>query len=63
MIIRTIIENKKDFKVNDFLSYTANLYQEQGHYFSPINDLQKELFDFLKDRFKYYLKEKQIRLI
>ena len=24
-------------------------------------DLQKELNDFLKDRFKYYLKEKEIR--
>ena len=59
-IIRTVVENRKDLKVNDLLSYTANLYKEQGHVFSN-NDLQKELFDFLKDRFKYYLKEKQIR--
>ena len=59
-IIRTVVENRKDLKVNDLLSYTANLYKEQGHVFIN-NDLQKELFDFLKDRFKYYLKEKQIR--
>jgi glycyl-tRNA synthetase beta chain len=59
-IIRTVVENRKDLKINDLLSYTANLYKEQGHVFIN-NDLQKELFDFLKDRFKYYLKEKQIR--
>ena len=59
-IIRTVVENRKDLKVNDLLSYTANLYKEQGHVFSN-NNLQKELFNFLKDRFKYYLKEKQIR--
>lgn len=59
-IIRTLIENRKDLKVNDLLSYTANLYKEQGYLFSNIN-LQKELFNFLQDRFKYYLKEKQIR--
>ena len=59
-IIRTVVENRKDLKINDLLSYTSNLYKEQGHIFSN-NDLQKELFDFLKDRFKYYLKEKQIR--
>ena len=60
-IIRTIIENKKDLKVNDLLNYSSSLYQNQGHKF--INkDIQKELYNFLKDRFKYYLKEKQIRL-
>merc|ERR1711965_328880 len=59
-IIRTVVENRKDLKVNDLLSYTINLYKKQGHIFSNSN-LQKELFDFLKDRFKYYLKEKQIR--
>ena len=60
-IIRTIIENKKDLKVNDLLNYSSSLYQNQGH--KLINkDVQKELYNFLKDRFKYYLKEKQIRL-
>ncbi len=60
-IIRTIIEYKKDLKVNDLLNYSSSLYQNQGHKF--INkDIHKELYNFLKDRFKYYLKEKQIRL-
>ncbi len=59
-IIRTIIENKKNLKINDFLSYSISLYTDQG--FKLVNkNLQKELNDFLKDRFKYYLKEKKIR--
>ena len=60
-IIRTIIENKKDFRINDLLVYSSSLYEDQGHSFTNKN-LQKELYNFLKDRFKYYMKEKQIRL-
>jgi glycyl-tRNA synthetase beta chain len=59
-VIRIIIENKKDLKVNDLLSYSSSLYQDQGYSFTN-QDLQKELYNFLKDRFKYYMKEKQIR--
>ena len=60
-IIRTVIENKKDLKIHDLLIYSSSLYQGQGH--GLVNkELQKELFIFLKDRFKYYLKEKKIRL-
>ncbi len=59
-IIRTVIENKKDLKIKDLLIYSSNLYESQG--FRLINtDLQNELNNFLKDRFKYYLKEKEIR--
>ncbi len=60
-IIRTIIENKKDFKVNDLLNYSSSLYRDQGHNFTNQN-LIKELHSFFKDRFRYYMKEKQIRL-
>ena len=60
-IIRTIIENKKNFKVNDLLSYSSSLYQDQGYNLNNQN-LQKELHNFLKDRFRYYMKEKKIRL-
>ncbi len=60
-IIRTIIENKKNFKVNDLLSYSSSLYQDQGYNLNNQN-LQKELYNFLKDRFRYYMKEKKIRL-
>ena len=59
-IIRTVIENKKNLKINDLLIYSSSLYKDQGHNFINEN-LQKELPSFLKDRFKYYLKEKEIR--
>ena len=59
-IIRIIIENKKDLKLNDLLNYSISLYQEQN--FTLGNDeLKKDLSNFLKDRFRYYLKEKDIR--
>ena len=47
--------------MKDLLSYSSGLYQNQGHSFINEN-LQNDLFYFLKDRFKYYLKEKQIQL-
>ena len=59
-VIRIIIENKKDLKVNDLLSYSSSLYQDQGHSFTN-QDIKNELYKFLKDRFRYYMKEKQIR--
>ena len=59
-IIRTIVENKKNLKLNDLLGYSSSLYQDQGYNFTNDNS-QKELHSFLKDRFKYYMKEKQIR--
>ena len=59
-VIRTIIENRKDLKINDLLSYSSGLYKDQGHYLTN-KDLQKELNNFLKERFRYYMKEKQIR--
>ena len=59
-IIRIIIESKKDLKINDLINYSLSLYQDQGHNL-PNQELQKELVNFLKDRFKFYMKEKQIR--
>ena len=61
-VIRTIIENKKNLKVNDLLNYSLSLYKDQGHNFTN-NNAQKELNSFLKDRFKYYMKEKKFVLI
>ncbi|WP_440935794.1 glycine--tRNA ligase subunit beta [Candidatus Pelagibacter sp.] len=59
-IIRIIIENKKDLKLNDLLNYSIGLYQEQN--FNLVNEeLKQDLTNFLKDRFRYYLKEKDIR--
>ena len=59
-IIRIIIENKKDLKLKSLLNYSSSLYENQRYNFSNI-DLQHDLLNFLKDRFKYYLKEKEIR--
>ena len=59
-IIRILIENKKNLKINDLLIYSSSLFQDQGYRLENMN-LQKELNEFLKDRFKYYLKEKEIR--
>ena len=56
-IIRIIIENKKDLKINDLTSYSSNTYLDQGFNF-PNKILQKDIFNFLKDRFRYYLRGK-----
>ncbi len=61
-IIRTTIENRKNLKINDLLNYSSRLYDDQGYNLEN-KDLQKELQDFLKDRFRYYLKDKEIRYI
>ena len=59
-IIKTIIENKKDFKIRDLISYSSSLYFDQGFKFEN-NFLQKELSNFLMDRLKFYMKEEKIR--
>ena len=59
-VIRLLIDNNKEFKIKDLISYTTSLYREQG--FELSNEfLQKELSNFLLDRLKYYMKEKKIR--
>ena len=59
-IIKTIIENKKDFKIKDLINYSSSLYSDQGFKFDN-KFLQKELADFLIDRLKFYMKEDKIR--
>ena len=59
-IIKIIIENKKDFKLRDLISYSSSLYMDQGFEFEN-KSLQNELADFLMDRLKYYMKEDKIR--
>ncbi|MDB3925413.1 glycine--tRNA ligase subunit beta [Candidatus Pelagibacter sp.] len=59
-IIKTIIENKKDFKIRDLISYSASLYLDQGFEFEN-KSLQTELISFLMDRLKFYMKEEKIR--
>ncbi len=59
-IIKTRIENKKDFKIRDLISYSAGLYLDQGFEFEN-KSLQTELISFLMDRLKFYMKEEKIR--
>ena len=41
-IIKIVIENKKDFKINDLISYSSSLYGDQGFEFQN-KFLKKEL--------------------
>jgi len=60
-LIRLLIENNKEFKIKDLINYSIKLYEEQSFEFT--NKLvQKDLADFLLERLKYYMKEKNIRL-
>jgi glycyl-tRNA synthetase beta chain len=59
-IIKLLIDNNKEFKLKDLISYSVSLHRDQG--FELLNNLsQKELAEFLMDRLKYYMKEKKIR--
>ena len=59
-VIKLLIDNNKEFKIKDLISYSTSLHRDQG--FELPNDLfQKELAEFLMDRLKYYMKEKKIR--
>ena len=59
-IIKTIIYNKKDFKLRDLINYSSSLYVDQGFEFKN-ESLQKELSNFLMNRLKFYMKEETIR--
>jgi glycyl-tRNA synthetase beta chain len=59
-VIKTIVENKQDFKIRDLISYSAGLYLDQGFEFEN-KSLQNELVNFLMDRLKFYMKEEKIR--
>ena len=59
-LVRLIIENDKKIKIKDLINYSCALYKEQGFEFD-IKKIQNDLGDFVLDRIKNYLKEKQIR--
>ena len=59
-VIRILIENNKEFKIKDLISYSSNLYKDQE--LELLNEsLQKDLTNFLMDRLRFYMKEKNIR--
>jgi glycyl-tRNA synthetase beta chain len=60
-IIKLLVDNNKEFKIKDLISYSISLYRDQGFELTN-NSLQKELSDFLIERLRYYMKEKEIRI-
>ena len=59
-IIKLLIDNNKEFKIKDLISYSNSMYKDQG--FKLSNNLsEKELAGFLMDRLRFYMKEKNIR--
>ena len=56
-----MIDNNKGFKIKDLVSYSISLHKDQG--FKLFNEsVQKELLNFLIERLKYYMREKEIRV-
>ncbi len=59
-LVRLIVENEKKIKIRDLLNYSCTLYKDQGYEFET-KKIQNELSEFILDRLKNYLKDKQIR--
>ena len=59
-VIRLLLENNKEFKLKDLINYSSNLYLEQGFEFNN-KMFHKDLTNFLIERLKNYMKEKNIR--
>ena len=59
-LLRIIIENNLSIQLKNLINYSNTLYLEQGFKFPKQLD-SNAITNFLKDRFKNYLKEKKIR--
>jgi len=59
-LLKMILENNKELKLRDLINYSCQLYSEQNINFN-LKDVQKDLFDFFRERFKNFMKEKEIR--
>ncbi|MDC3152321.1 glycine--tRNA ligase subunit beta [Pelagibacteraceae bacterium] len=59
-LLRTIIDNKLNFKLRNLISYNIKLLQEQG--VKKINEnSENEILNFLKERMKNILRDKNIK--
>ena len=59
-LLRTIIDNKLNLKLRNFISYNIKLFEEQG--VKKINEnSENEILNFLKERMKNILKDKNIK--
>jgi len=59
-LLRIIIENNLSIQLKNLINYSNNLYLEQGFKF-PDQPTLSAITNFLRDRLKNYLKEKNIR--
>ena len=59
-LLRIIIENNLSIQLKNLINYSNTLYLDQGFKF-PNQLTLNAITNFLKDRFKNYLKEKKIR--
>ena len=57
-VIKLLIDNNKEFKIKDLISYSTSLHRDQGFNFS--NDLsQKELVRFFNGQIKILYERKE----
>ncbi len=59
-LLRILIENKLNIKLRDLINYSINLFKEQGVKLENSNT-EREILNFLKDRMRNILKEKNIK--
>ncbi len=59
-LLKMILENNKELKLRDLINYSCQLYSEQNIVFNSKN-VQKDLSEFFHDRYKNFMKEKEIR--
>ena len=59
-LIRLIVENKLEIKLKDIINYSFSLFSEQDVNFD-IKLAQQDLYRFISDRLRFYMKEKNIR--
>ena len=59
-LLKMILENNKEIKLRDLINYSCQLYNEQNISFNSKN-VQKDLSEFFNDRYKNFMKEKEIR--
>ena len=59
-LIRLIVENKLEIKLKDIINYSFLLFSEQDVNFN-IKLAQDDLYRFISDRLRFYMKEKNIR--
>ena len=59
-LLRIIIENKLSFKLRDLISYSIKLYEQQEVKIKN-NEAEKQILDFIKERMRNILKQKNIK--